>query len=595
MQLSKIQVQGILKNAPQGSNPKDIINGLLSRGYTLEGLQAPQATTQTSQKISQTPAPVSKTKSFFDNIGAGLSQTGTDLKDLATGAMKGVASTAIGAGSLVQQGLNATVGKGIDTLSGGKTNIAQIGGSDVYKPDTKTGQDISTALKPTNYNQGVGKTIEQLGEFALPSGAEGDVLKAIDTLKGGDLISGLTKLGVPAHIGTFLANTGKMGLKMLTQGVTGFGITAAQEGKVGGDAETSGLIGASMSPIGAGFSKLSKAVPALAKFTTGVEEGAVKEAQNSPNTVKQGMKMTAGDIRDKADTALTGLYKDMRSTFSDGLDALQKSTPFQAASKQFNNVRSFFGTTLNDVKAGIPSIFRDFRVAVEDGGKTLNFDKLNSSIIKPAEQRGLQAALDTIQRQTDYSPKGIQAVAARLEALTKYGENNETSSIITKMKDAYDAAIVKHYPQLAELRATYGKTAQQLEDIQSIVGSKFDSPQKIQTAVTKLQSIFNTDKENYLKIVQDLAKRSGINFPALIASDQFKKVLPDFLRGIGGAGIAGVSAHLINPFGLLLAPLFSPNFVGKLITNENVVSGGAKLFGNLMRAEPSVVNNQANQ
>jgi len=42
--LSKQQVADIIKNAPQGSNPKDILKGLVQRGYALEGYTPPVAT-----------------------------------------------------------------------------------------------------------------------------------------------------------------------------------------------------------------------------------------------------------------------------------------------------------------------------------------------------------------------------------------------------------------------------------------------------------------------------------------------------------------------------------------------------------------------
>ena len=36
--LTKDKVKAIVNNAPKGSNPEDVINALVSRGYKLEGL-----------------------------------------------------------------------------------------------------------------------------------------------------------------------------------------------------------------------------------------------------------------------------------------------------------------------------------------------------------------------------------------------------------------------------------------------------------------------------------------------------------------------------------------------------------------------------
>lgn len=42
--LSQLQVKTILDNAPKGTDPKEIVNGLVSRGYILQGLNEPQKT-----------------------------------------------------------------------------------------------------------------------------------------------------------------------------------------------------------------------------------------------------------------------------------------------------------------------------------------------------------------------------------------------------------------------------------------------------------------------------------------------------------------------------------------------------------------------
>lgn len=366
-------------------------------------------------------------------------------------------------------------------------------------------------------------------------------------------------------------------------------VGTAQSGDIKSGLETGALTGAMET-----LPMLKKAVAPTLAFTSGVKEGAIKEAQQAPDVIKTGMGMTAEDVRNKAVSTLDGLFKDMRGAFSKGLTDLQKNTPYRAEGRILNTIPQFFKNTLQDVKSGIPSVFRDFSVAVENKGRTLNFDKLNSSVVKSSEQNNLQKALDTINRQTNFSPRGVQAVAARLEALTKYGENNETSAIITKIKNSYDTAIEKHYPELGALRATYGKTAQHLDDIRNIVGSAFDDPTKIQTAVSKLQNIFNEDKEGYLNIIKDLANRSGVNFPALVASDQFKRVLPDFIRGIGGAGVLSASAKMLNPFMFLLLPLFSPRGVGALVTKQGVSTAGTVL-GGVTKAIPGLSSQQGQQ
>ncbi len=53
----------------------------------------------------------------------------------------------------------------------------------------------------------------------------------------------------------------------------------------------------------------------------------------------------------------------------------------------------------------------------------------------------------------------------------------------------------------------------------------------------------------------------------MLAGTEFQRVLPGFVRGLGGGGALSVGAAVLNPFLLLLAPLFSPKAIGKVITN----------------------------
>ena len=162
------------------------------------------------------------------------------------------------------------------------------------------------------------------------------------------------------------------------------------------------------------------------------------------------------------------------------------------------------------------------------------------------------------------------------------------------MKNAYDKVITKYHPELAALRSQYGKTTQKLEDISSIIGSAMKSPTQIQGSINKLTSIFDEDKETYLNIIKDFAQRTGTNFPALIASDEFKKIMPDFIRGLGGAGVLA-AGHFMNPWLYLLAPLFSPRAVGKIVTSGDIAPSIGKAVMTGAKAVPSILNAASSQ
>ena len=131
--LTRDQVRTILQNAPKGTEPSKIIDGLVARGYILEGFNEP--------------------KSVVDNA-----------KDLAIGFGKGVARTAVNATSGVQDigqgilgGAEALVtGKDLSQTRAMQPNV----GIDALKQETPQGQVVTQALQPTNDMQKYGGMAE---------------------------------------------------------------------------------------------------------------------------------------------------------------------------------------------------------------------------------------------------------------------------------------------------------------------------------------------------------------------------------------------------------------------------------------------------
>jgi len=135
------------------------------------------------------------------------------------------------------------------------------------------------------------------------------------------------------------------------------------------------------------------------------------------------------------------------------------------------------------------------------------------------------------------------------------------------MHNVYSKAIEKVYPDLAKLRHNYSISSKVLSEIDDVIKSSATTPTQIQTAIGKLTNLFKEDKNTYLKVVDELSKRSGVDISGMLAGTEFTKVLPVFIRGIGGGGALAASATFLNPLMLLLFPLFSPKLIGKVITN----------------------------
>ncbi|MFA5185350.1 MAG: hypothetical protein WC551_02595 [Patescibacteria group bacterium] len=219
--LSKQQVKDILQKAPANLDKREIVDGLVKRGYILEGLNdsgqstAPAQTTSTWGKLN----------ALKDT---GIGKTLTEINPIQTtiGAVKGFGSTLLGAAKLgssaLKSGYDATIGR----LTG--------------KQALDTGSMIDTAKKdyltPTTTGQKIGFGAEQIGEFFLPGGM------ASKATKGVELTAGASKLP------TVLKGATKLLSRAAIEGTGSAGVAAAQEGEINKNVVVSGAIGAG-SPV----------------------------------------------------------------------------------------------------------------------------------------------------------------------------------------------------------------------------------------------------------------------------------------------------------------------------------------------------------
>lgn len=157
--LSKDQVKAILEGAPKGTEPSKIIDGLVARGYTLEGFNEKPTVTQ-------------------------------QAKDVATGFVKGAGRTALGAATGLQDIGQGILG-GVESLATGKplseTKAMQPGvGIDLLKTETPEGQALADSLAAKNRGEELGGYGETGAELLLGGGA-GLVKDA--TVFGGNLLA----------------------------------------------------------------------------------------------------------------------------------------------------------------------------------------------------------------------------------------------------------------------------------------------------------------------------------------------------------------------------------------------------------------------
>lgn len=473
-------------------------------------------------------------------------------KGFGEGLLKSAGGLFLGASRLGQKILQQTAGRVVEKITGTPKEQLGYAGFDKKTPE---GQRLEKVVTPIGAGEKFGKLTGDIAQFFIPGGAVGKVEKGLTAAKG-------------------LSSLSKLGAKSLLRGAESGTVSALQSGELGSETGISTGIGAVSPFVSAVGKALKPAVAPVLEFTSGVPKQAIKKAMSGDEAVKLGMNLSTETVRGKAVQAFKGLKQELGSSFSKGLEDLSKLSPRIKPARTlaqegtpgvFSGVKGEFKDLMVKAKENIPKIFRDTRISVKNG--KLDFDKLNSSIINPTEQKQLQAVYDTIVKQKDYSVKGVQDVASRLRALSKVETmQGKISSVpISKIHNVYDKAIQSVYPELGQLRSNYSNVSKILKEIDNVIGVSAKNPTQIQSSVTKLSNLYKTDKQTYLNVIEELSKRSGQDISGLLAGTEFNKVLPGFIRGIGGGGVLTASAALLNPLLLLLFPIFSPKLTGKII------------------------------
>lgn len=343
----------------------------------------------------------------------------------------------------------------------------------------------------------------------------------------------------------------------------------AKDALIGG--ATGAGAGAAFNLLGKGISYVAgKTAPTALSFTSGVPKNAIQQATANPAVAKEGLGMSVGQVRDKAVTVLQGLHNDLGKEFKQGLALISDIAPVDntAAEKLVANAQS------------IAKKFNVFSTASPDG---LVADFSKSAIVKGGEETAVQKTLQTISTWDDFSAKGLEELAQRVGALRNFesGAQTKSSAIVGEIYNSVNNVIKTAHPELAALRTNYANNRKVLDEISNVLSASKDQPTQIQASVSRLNALFKDNKDEYVNAIRQLSQRSGVDFLSLLAGGEFQKVLPSFIRGLGGAGVVGVGASLLNPYLLLLAPLFSPRVVGSAIRNA---PAAAKATSQLTRA-----------
>jgi len=455
------------------------------------------------------------------------------------------------------------IGKGlVSTVKGAATISERLGafgtraGRERAREDPLAGRVIPERFTEAEGTaQKAGFATEQIAEFLISPGAKAKA--AVLSGKG------------------FL----KFIQKSLAEGVEFGGRISIQEGELKPSAFALGAaFPAVTKPLGSFLSSVARGIsPALRSIfqaTTSVPEKALTEAAKFPNLVRSGFdkSVSATTVRREAVQAFKDLSSSAQTAFKSGLEELAKLSPRRGFSRtatgKFAGLKKQFDDIVQEGVGGLKKTFNQFRISTEKN--ILNFDKLNSSITNSAEQGVIQKSFDTIRRQKDFSVQGVQDVASRLNALTKFkdGERTVSSAVVSKIHDTYSKAIQKVYPELGKLRSGFATTKGVLKQADEVLnaikgGVSQGNIKSIRSSVGKLTNLFKEDNDVYVDALRTLEMQTGVKFLSKLAGTEFQRISPGILRT--SLAVGGVSALFHRTAALLLLPLFSPRAVGGTI------------------------------
>lgn len=439
-------------------------------------------------------------------------------------------------------------------------------------PGAQLGQTIGESLK------GLGNTAGALakGDFSGASKAASEGAKNVNARFGrtvGDVVQSAALpasigLAAPASVGGAIAQYGTLGA---AQAGGSSAASGNDLGQVAKDTVFGGAIGGATGGIfnlvGKGINlATSKVGPTAASVTSGVPKAAIEQARVNPQATKEGIKMSVNEVRSKATASLQTLYNDLNSEFSAGTKALGDTVSPQA------------GDISQQLIQKAQNIAKEFKVSSATGAKGLVGDFSKSSIVKGAEESAVQKAFQTISTWDDFSPQGLQTLNQRVNALKDFdsGGITKSSAIIGKIHNAIGDVIKTHSPELAALNENYSKNRKVLDEIGNILGVQAKKPTQIQASVTRLDNIFKENRDEYINIIRELGRRSGVDYLSLLAGGEFQRLLPGYIRSAVAVGsIGGIGTVASNPLSLLLLPLFSPRAVGFAARNAPAVGKAA--------------------
>ena len=376
----------------------------------------------------------------------------TGVKGFATGFTKGILSTVKGAGELGTKIGQATAGKLVEAVTGKGFETA-----DIFTEGTQANRLAGKILEAKTTAEKVGKTTEQIGEFAVPA-------------------SKIAKLEKGIGLGTKIAGRG------LTSGT----VASVQEGEVGKEALAAGAVEAALPVAGKvikpAFNIIGRVFKGLGSGLSGASSEAIENIVKNPSVAKETIKKINEEgseslLRENAKKIVQGVSKiksDARKAYGKGLEELAEA-----------DIKS------STFRAKVQPVLDKFGSTIENGERVLkNVEFENVKSIKKAS--------DFIERlkTVDLNGKSIRKLVDDIDSSRfKTATSDERLSYNAFAKDLSSSlkkAINESTDKLSDINKNFSQEMQLAESVEDIFGKiKFKNEKEIVKAASKLETIFN--------------------------------------------------------------------------------------------------------
>lgn len=446
------------------------------------------------------------------------------VADLGAGALKGAASTGLGAMELGAR----IVGQGDAANAIEGFNVEQTSAS--------------------NPMQEAGRTAEQIGEFFVPAGAIAKGVKAGNVLtKGGKL--------------------GNMAIKAGLEGLAAGGVTALQKGEIDQDVATNAMLGGAFSVggdvLGAAKNLFSKA-PANIKneaLRLGLHEKYANALEGLDDVQKaKGIEYLQTGINKLNDPINAPGVFDVAGKEVE--DFLTQAKTFQkqlgqkvgAAKEKFTNIK----VDIEPLKASLKKTFESV------GVKNLK-DLKSSDIGKNTQVMSMIQDLDKLIKTESkvygtVNARKLESFTSQIDEITGLLktsglQKSKANTVLTNLKSAINESLAKASPEFGKVNTEYAKLMKDLKKVENATRVTLGNGDTIANGAGLLRkSLGNADKKynSAIKSMQRLSDTFGIPMPKDLKMKAFLADLAEKYTGttapqsLGGAAETAFNAALDN-------------------------------------------------